>query len=759
MATRMRNILIVAAGALLSWGGPSVAAETGFKLHLDPLIVGAIETDVDTDSAKFEEYRDFSQGFWLRKLGIAGGDDKGERWLDFDADNAGRHDARYTLGYGVAGKYRLTLDYNKIPHRFGNNGKLLWTETGPGVFELPDATQAALQSAIEKQFAANRAGINFLFLNGLLRPFIQTASDVDIGLQRDRTLARLDVGNKRGFAWGLEYTHENRTGTRQYGSSFGFNNVTELPEPIDYDTSAATVSGAWNSSRGTLGFGYRASKFENHISTLYWDNPLHLTSSTDGSAYSSPGSGSIGGSNRGFADLAPENDSDSLFVNGRFKLGGGWWAGGGINYTTMKQNDPLLPYTLNGAIRGVNFDHSTFDPTNPANLPADRADEKVKVLAINADAGTRFAEDWGLTFRYRYYDYDNQSKRIEFPGYVRFHAVWEDIARITVPYSYSKDDIGAELTWDMSTTANWSLSFNRQSWSREFREVDSTDDDTFKLTFDTHPWEKLQLRASYEIGDRSTSHYDVEAGEATFVEPEGATNIPTLRRFDEAARDYDQWRASAQWYATDTFNVFFEVSGRKDDFKESAFGLLSDEVMSYNLELGWTPSEGRNLYVFGSLSDRDVFQRARQSGATPSTNPLDNWSIGFNEVLDTWGLGWTEKLGAKWNSDLQVNWSNDDGDADFTAFPGGAPLASPPRTAAQDIPNYEDVELLALRWKLDYALSDTAGVGLVYRYEDFTADSFISQGVTNYLPGALLLAANNGDYTANVFGLFFNLKF
>jgi MtrB/PioB family decaheme-associated outer membrane protein len=756
----MSKMLILAGGALLLWGVTAAAAqESGFKLQLDPLVIGGLETDIDTDSAKFEEYRDFSQGFWLPKLGISGADDKGERWLKFDASNAGRHDARYTLGYGMAGKYRLTLDYNKIPHRFGNKGKLLFTETRPGVFELPDATQAALQGAIEKQFAANRAGINFAFLDGLLRPFIQTASDVDIGLQRDRTLARLDFGSKRGFAWGLEYTHENRTGTRQYGSTFGFNNITELPEPIDYDTSAATVSGAWSTDRGHVGFGYRASKFENHVSTLYWDNPFHLTSSTDGSAYSSPGSGSIGGSNRGFADLAPENDADTLYVNGRFKLGGAWWAGGGINYTTMKQNDPLLPYTLNTSIHGENFDGSTFDPTNPANLPAQKADGEVKVLAINADAGTRFAEDWGLTFRYRYYDYDNNSKRIEFPGYVRYHAVWEEIARVTVPYSYSKDDIGAELTWDMNSTSNWSLSFNRQSWSREFREVDSSDDDTFKLSFDTRPLAKLQLRASYEIGDRSTSHYDVEAAEATFLHPEGANNVPTLRRFDEAARDYDQWRASAQWSATDTFSVFFEVSGRSDDYKESLHGLQSDEIMSYNLELGWTPREGQNLYLFGSLSDRDVDQKARQSGATVSTNPLDDWSIEFTEVLDTWGLGWTQEFGPKWDSDLQVTWSNDDGKADFTAFAGGAPLASPRRTEAQDIPNYEDVELLALKWKLQYALSDTAGVGLLYRYEDFTGDSFISQGVTNYLPGALLIAADNGDYTANVFGLFFNLKF
>ena len=766
MATRMRQILFAAAGLLLlAQQVPAAESDSaGFRLRVDSLLLGGLETDVDTDSAKFQEYRDFSNGFWLPKLEITGDDDAGRRWLDFTATNAGRDDARYNLGYGVAGKYALTLDYNKIPHRFGNRGKLLWTETRPGVYELPDSTQAALQGAIEKQFATNRAGINFGFLDNLVRPFVRTASDIDIGLQRDRTLARLDFGGKRGFAWGLEYTHENRSGTRAYGSSFGFNNVTELPEPIDYDTSAATVSGAWNGSRGRIGFGYRSSTFENHVSTMIWDNQFRLTSSTDGSAYSSPGSGSIGGSNRGVADLAPENDADSLFVNGRVNLAGAWWVGGGVTYTKMEQNDPLLPYTLNTAIRGVNFDGSTFDPTLASNLPARSADAQAKVLAANADLGTRFGSDWALTFRYRHYDYDNDSPRIEFPGYVRFHAVWEDIGRVTVPYEYTKDDLGAELTWDMDSRSNWALSFNRQSWSREFREIEDSDEDTIKLSFDTQPWAKLALRASYELGQRSTGHYEVEAMEASFLHPEGANNLPGLRKYDEAERDFDQWRASAQWFATETFNVFFELSQRSEDYDESEFGLLSDEITSYNLELGWTPSEGRSVYLFGSLSDRDVLQKARQSGATPSVRPIDDWLVDFNEVLDTWGLGWTQALGSRWASDLSVAWSKDDGEADITAFVGGLPLAPPAsglpaRTAAQDIPNYEDVELLAVKWKLQYRLTDEARVGVMYRYEDYVGDSFISQGLTNYLPGALLLAADNGDYRANVLGLFFNLKF
>jgi hypothetical protein len=125
-------------------------------------------------------------------------------------------------------------------------------------------------------------------------------------------------------------------------------------------------------------------------------------------------------------------------------------------------------------------------------------------------------------------------------------------------------------------------------------------------------------------------------------------------------------------------------------------------------------------------------------------------------------MGFTQKVGEKLTFDLNGSWSNSDGDADFTAFVGGLPLASPgaglpARTQAQDFDNYEDVELLQAIWKLDYKLTEAASVGFWYQYEDYTIDSFILQGLRNYLPGTLLLNANNGDYTANLFAL--SMKF
>ena len=758
---RITRLTALAAGAFL-WASlaPLAAQEAaqgeakGFSFTVDPAVLSYEGVDNDTDSAKFIEYRDFEDQV-LGRLRIRGESGDGERYLDFDSTRIGADDGRYTFGYGSVGRYSILVDYNLIVHNFGNDGHMLFTRTGAGRYEIADATQLALQAAV----TANQSRLNFAFLNNLVQPFLANATEVDVGLQRDRLLVRADLGRMAAFDWGVEFFQEKRDGTRPFGATFGFNNITELPEPIDYTTRDAEVSGEWNGERGGLRVGYRTSKFENDIPTVVWDNPFRLTSSTDPNAYQSPSTASVNGSSLGFADLAPDNDANQLFLSGRARFGGSWYLNGSAAYINMKQDDALLPYTLNTAIRGINFDGTTFDPTNPANLPERNADNEVDVTTLTAQAGTDLGESFDLTFRYRYYDYDNKSRRIDFPGYVRFHSVWEDIARISVPYAYTREDANAELGWDIGKKSRLALSYGLQTWDREFREVESSDEDILRLTFDTHPLDRLTVRARYEYGDRSIDGYDVEAAEASFVEPGDVTLPESLRRFDEAERNYDDYNVQAQWFATDAWNFTFGVTGRDEDYDKSELGLQSDDIFQYNAELAFVPSDALNVYLFGQWADRQTFMISRQSGATPSTREIDNWEVEFDEGTATLGLGLTAAFAERWTADVSVRRSDSNGDANFTAFPGGLPLSSPPRTAAQDFSNYEDTVLTAALAKLDWKLNDRFSLGLGYLWEDYTIDSFILQDLQNYLPGALLLNANNGDYTGQVLYFDVGLRF
>ncbi len=739
-ATRLSPILLAALVVAL----PLPAAAGDFNFALESFTTEWLGVSLDNNSSKFEEYRDLDEGFRIPDLKLVGSSSDGQRWLELNIINGTRDDGRYTFGYGVDGKYKIGLDYNLIPHNFGNDARFLWSETSPGVFEIPDSVQAGLQGALTARKASGGA-INYAYLNGLLSPLLAVANSIDIGLQRDRTHLQVDIGGLGDVRWALDVKNEKRSGNRAYGASFGFGNVTEMPEPVEYNTTDLELSADWSGQNYGMVTGIRHSVFKNDVSTMYWDNPFRITDGTDGSAYTGPSTSTINGAVRGFADLAADNKASTIFANGHGKAGS-WWLNGNLAYTQMRQNDELLPYTLNTAIVGIDEHGNRFNATDPNNLPDRTADRKVDVTVVNASAGTKFGKDWSLTFRYNYYDYENNSPRYELPGYVRYQAVWEAIGRVTVPYAYTKEDISGELAWDINTANRLAFSYKLRSMDREYRETEGTDEDVFKVSFDSKPSSMITIRASWENADRSINgEYLTEAQEYSFLEPEGINNQPGLRKYAQAARKYDDYTAQVQFFPIDTLQISVGVTSRDEKYDESAFGLASDDVMQYNAEVDYSPGENLNFFVFGHTSDRESFQNGRQSGASPSTNPRDDWDILLNEQTDTYGFGLEAKPIDKVKISLTGNWSKSDGEADFQT-PANSSLA-----AVKDIDNYEDIELFTGKASVVWQVKEHVKLGLGYLYEDYTLDRFILQGLQSYLPAALLLAANEGSYQADVY--------
>jgi Putative outer membrane beta-barrel porin, MtrB/PioB len=727
------GVALVAGLALLPVGASAEAKS--FSFFVDPVQVDQLWTDIDSDSSKFEEYRDFSSGVRLTHLRFGAETADLKRSLEVQIHNAGLDDAFYGIEYDVAGSYRLGFTQDRIPHRFGNNGTILWTRTGPGRFEIADPIQRAIQTAIETQYASNRAGVNFAFLRGLLQPYINTEQPVDLGLIRKRTRATLDFARDAKFAWGLEYRHEDRDGTRPF---------TELPEPIDYETTDAIATGQWRWQGSLVRFGYRASQFDNNISTLRWDNPFRFTDGSDANAYSSPGSGSINGSSQGFIDLAASNEAQSFFANGRFQVGRTGWIQAAFDRTEFTQDDPLLHYTLNTAVNRATG--APFAASDPANFPFGKADRESTMTKLAVAYGVRIAESWQLDLKYDSLDYSDDSRRLTFPGYVRFEAVWEAIPRITVPFSWKRDTTSFTLSKDLGKAGDVGVYYRLESWDREYRETETTDEDLYGATWDAR-FGHAMVRARYEHADRTHDGYETAAQEASFVHPEGINNLPALRKFDQAARKFDTFNVSVDVPIGEHFALNFGVIDRDADYNESRFGLVADADIRYNAEFSYNTGKGSNFFVFVDHDDREVFTRGRQSGATPSVNPLDDWDVTFDEINDVWGLGWTFDPSDAWHVMVQGTSSESDGKATFFSPPGGVP------DLARGFDNYEDYELVALDARVDWQAAKNFTVGLRAIYEDYTIDSFIRQDLANYLPGALLIFANDGDYQAMVYAL------
>ena len=192
---------------------------------------------------------------------------------------------------------------------------------------------------------------------------------------------------------------------------------------------------------------------------------------------------------------------------------------------------------------------------------------------------------------------------------------------------------------------------------------------------------------------------------------------------------------------------------RDDDYDESEFGLVGDKTWQLNVDFNVHPSDDLGFYVFGSYADREVYQRARQSGGTLSTSELDSWDATFDEKTNSWGAGLDARLNDRMKLKLFGQWTDADGDALIFSPPGGSP------DVGFGFDNYDDSELLWFKVRLGWDFNDVVAAGIGYWYERYETSRFGIDGIAPYAPGAVLLAGNDGEYEANVVTLDLRMRF
>jgi len=725
-----------------------IAGATSFRIDF-----GAQRLTLDRKSSKFDEYRDVPDGALLSFFGLSSLIDGGRYVIT--GEDAGQRDARYTVE-AERGDFGINFMYDQIPHNFGNDARTLLTETARGRFEISDTLQRSFQTSIEQQFAASKPGVNFAFLNRLVAPSLAAANTIDIGLVRKRGLVELSYGPGElwdwagtaasgpapGSAYGVKvsYFQENRVGDRQAGTSFGFGNVVETPEPIDYVTRDLGVSAELPMRNVILRGGVQYNDFANKIPDLQFDNPFRVTDSTDGNAYAAPGAGSILGSSRGQVALPPNNKALTGTLGLLMKLPGSSRLNADVALSRWTQNDALFPYTLNTAIT------SPLNASNPASLPVSNFDGKITTLTGGLSFASRPLPKLGINARYRIYDMDNASARVEFPGYVRFDAVWEDIPRISVPYENSTNRGDVAVTYDLGPVTVEG-GFRNDVTKRTFRETEKTTENALRLAADFKPLQWIAVRTSYEFGSRDFDHYDpVRSEEASYLDPGPPVNQQLLRRFDQAAKDLNRISALVQLTPlSGNLGVTLHLLQSTDDYDDkSDLGLLKSESRSWTVEGDYAPTDRWSAYAFYSNESYDTFQRGRQSGATPSLNPLDDWTAAIQDDVSSVGVGGSYAISSRTDLKLFSRYQKVDGNNDLDSPPGGTP------DVAFDIVEFDDTKLWTTSAEVEYRLTDVWRFSFGGWLESYKVRDAQTTGVTNYMPGGFFLAPNDSDYRGNV---------
>jgi hypothetical protein len=229
----------------------------------------------------------------------------------------------------------------------------------------------------------------------------------------------------------------------------------------------------------------------------------------------------------------------------------------------------------------------------------------------------------------------------------------------------------------------------------QFREMRETTENTFIVAANLRMLGWAQLRASYETGERDHGAYNLDRSEhASYAEPEDIGILPSLRRFDQAKRDVDRFFGLLQLTPGGDFTVSLSYPFSEEDYRREPvvdasglrYGLVDSKSQSFTAEADYSPGDRWSLYGFYTREKISNFLRGRQSGATPSTNPLDDWTSDMDDKVDSFGGGATVALLPD-RLDLRalVRYQKLNGNNDL-ASPAGAASARRPRAPSSGVP-------------------------------------------------------------------------
>lgn len=699
--------------------------------------LGVGMVDFHPRSSKFLEYRDVPEG-------VAGPSfrfrtETATSTIRLTGANLSQEDL-FVRAYVDAPLFRADVVYDQVPHRFGFDGRSIETRVARDAYGIEDTTQRQFQTALEAQ--PNRTGINFAFLRALVEPALNTANIFDVELRRDRGSLDLQILPQARVDTHITYFQENREGTRGAGTSFGFGNVVETPEPVEYRTRETGLNAEYPIRNGLVRGMVRVNEFSNALTSYTFDNPFRVADSTDPSAYQAPGSASINGPAFGRISLPPDNRAVSAAAGLMYKLPLNTRVTADVGFGRWTQNERFIPYATNTAIREA-FAGPGGTPTP---LPAASLDGEIDTATLNLQVTSKPLRNTTLLARYRSYDMNNDTSRITIPGYARFDASWQPTARISVPYSWGSSRAELVASYDLRL-ASVEAGFRQERVDRTFRETRETTDNIWHVAADVRPASWMLARVSFEAGRRRFDEYDFERGEdASFVvHPAAPLNLPALRRFDQANRNSD--RVIVMFQLTPLETLTFSVNGTRyfEDYDDhSDYGLLRWRTSSLSAEADYSPGDRWSAYLFASVDEVHGFQRGRQSGGTISVNPLDDWTANNTDEAGTLGGGMTFVVIAD-RVDLNVSgrYQKVDGFADLFSPPGGTP------DVAFSIPQVDDTRIVTVSAEVDYRFVETWEVALGGWLERYRIRDAQTSGSQPYMPGGFFLAENNGDYHGN----------
>ena len=715
--------LLVAAIALLA--APADAQELklgGYTISGD-LEGGVRQLYGERRDSRFNEFREIPQGLFFPGLRLDVG--KPGYYYELRAEDLLENDQSLRFSLGSPGLYRLDVEWNELQHMFKNQAITPYSGVGGNDLTIDSAVRTVIQG---QSSSAQITSVDSLFRSGHREV---------IGFDRDRAEVKFRTMLAPDFTVKTYYKNERWDGTRPinmlFGSSPGGRPFIELPMPVDYRHDVVRLALEWARNGNSLEVGYEGSFFENRYGSVTFSNPFRGTD-----ASSTPA--------RGRFALDPDNQAHYLNVHGAFNLPAETRLMGTFSYGWLTQDETFVPHTINTALT-----------SSTLTLPRNSLDGELNPTLVNLVLTNRAIHNLTITGRYRYYDLENNTKHIEFPG----HTVG-DVSQVTTStlensrIEYTRQNAGVDLSYRLSN--NLKLSGGYEWRKADYHELHAKEnqEDRAKVSLDIKANNWLMIRPAYIYSDRSVSGYV-------------AQSLPTQaerREFNLAERERHEGKLMARIMPSDRFSITFEGGLGTEDYN-AKYGLDEGYVWNASVEVAVTPVDWLNM--FASYTHERVFGKIHsvqnsRVGGVDTFFDVDAWTMKFTDDYDVIRAGFdlllyeNKEKGRKVTARAEMSYAYSSGETRNSK--------DDPASTVVATENWPDIKakLWGVFTRVDYHLSKHFSIGAGYNYERYTLDDFTQRWVDVVVPSQIStrvysLGDRLDNYEAHTVAMFARWRF
>ena len=712
---RLSRVLLTVAVALV----PLTALAQNSDVTTSPnrVAIGARGTSIDGDGARYERYRDLSDGLFMDDLKLSS---IGEQWRTvFLGRNVGREDQRFSFSANQPGRTKIFAQWDQIPMLLSSTTQTLYLDDGiASAFNLDSALQTQYRNA-----------------SGDLRVALFDANARTFDTMSKRYIGEISLEHIANPDWTLNglFRHTNRSGSIPYGGSFGHSSLVELPAPVEY--TITDFDGSAEFARDPLLFraGVSGSWFDNEVTELVFDSPFN-----DVARERSPNAGL----------LSLPVGSSYLTVNGllSFKL---------PNRTR---------FTAYGAVGKLNDNSASITPqtVNPAISPGplerNLINGEARTGAATLSLTSRPNRSVNVDVRYRLYEYINQTPRFHTAERVEY----DDRVRIdpltTGPTSLRRHTFTADLNLTPASRQSIGIGFIGHLEDRTFRIFERTSEYGTRIWYDTVGNQVVTLRTKYEYSQRRTDTSLAHTEEVLH----GVHEQPGLRHWDVAERDRNRVTVLATLMPTDAFVVHVSLAAGKDDYSASEFGLRDNTHRVVTTAFDVMPTDTVSYGASYSYEYYDALSRSRQAGNSVAQfeDPARNWATDGTDRVHSFILNVAAvQLGDRVDVHFSYDFNRARATYEYTAgavedrtLPEEVVIETVLPPPSQLPPTLSELQRVTTDFVI--GLTDRVSLGLShwfenYEVEDFTLDEDANQELAR--GNVLLLGYLYRPYTANTF--------